>query len=461
MKARYIILTIVILFVVYMVGYFFFMPNIYLDDSNNNVINYKEEYKNPKYFAFYHGKDVSSSVKINGHVNTNKLGVYKVEYSIKKGFFKKKVVRRIKVRDLTKPVITFSDGEGGKLQLCPNQKYDIKNYKVYDNYDKDLTDKVKVTKKNNVVTYAVVDSSGNYTIKKRYLIQNDKEKPIIKLNSSDIVFSFLNDEFKDPGYEVSDNCDIDLSKKVKIKGTVDTNKTGIYPLTYEVADSSGNVSTVTRKVNIVKKLNNGTIYLTFDDGPRMGTTNIILDILKEEGVKATFFVTNRGPDELIVREYQEGHSVGLHTATHDYSIVYSGIDSYFQDLYTVHDRVLNLTGYDSRIIRFPGGSSNTISKKYKIGIMSELVDEVLKRDFKYYDWSINSGDTAGLTDSQDIYKQVISKLSHDKINVILMHDIKTYTRDALRSIIKYGKENGYNFEAITDELEPLTQKVFN
>ena len=184
--------------------------------------------------------------------------------------------------------------------------------------------------------------------------------------------------------------------------------------------------------------------------------------MKEEGVEATFFVTNHGPDELIKREYDEGHTVALHTATHDYSIVYASDESYFNDLLSVQSRVKRITGYESKIIRFPGGSSNTISRRYSDGIMSRLTNEVVNRGFKYYDWNISSGDAAGGSPSPDtIYNNVVSNLSHDRVNMVLMHDIKTYTRDALRNIIRYGKENGYTFEKITINTEMVKQRVNN
>ena len=146
--------------------------------------------------------------------------------------------------------------------------------------------------------------------------------------------------------------------------------------------------------------------------------------LKEEGIKATFFVTNSGPDELIKREYDEGHAVGLHTASHNYSIVYNSVDSYFRDLGSVSDRVKRITGVESKIIRFPGGSSNTVSRRYVPGIMSTLTSEVINRGYRYYDWNLSSGDAVGGAppSSNDIYNNVVSRLSKDRVNMVLMHD---------------------------------------
>ena len=183
--------------------------------------------------------------------------------------------------------------------------------------------------------------------------------------------------------------------------------------------------------------------------------------MKEEGVKATFFVTNNGPDYLIQREYNEGHTVGLHTASHNYSIVYKSVDSYYNDLTSVQNRVKRLTGYTSKIIRFPGGSSNTVSKNYSKGIMTILTKDVVNKGYRYYDWNISSGDAGETTSSSGVYNNVIKNLSKNRSNMILMHDIKPYTRDALRNIIRYGKNNGYTFEKITMSTPMVTHGVNN
>lgn len=444
----------------YGIHYFFFLPTITLKGGKTLLLNYQEKYQELGYQASKNNKDMTNQVKVEGKVDSNRLGVYKIKYFIDQGIFRKKVVRTIKVRDLENPNIILEE-DSSKVYICPNEEYDMTKYKAYDNYDHDLTDQVKVIRKKDFIQYAVVDSSGNYRIKKQRIIKKDMEKPTLELNSSNHLITFLGEDFQDPGYQVSDNCDQNIAKKVKVKGKVDTKKAGSYELIYQVKDNAGNSILKKRRVDVLKKGQKGTIYLTFDDGPRMGTTNVILDILKEEGIKATFFVTNQGPDELIKREYEEGHTVGLHTASHNYSFLYSSKENYFSDLYSVFDRVKKITGKESRVIRFPGGSSNTISRRYQVGIMSELTKEVLNRNFKYYDWNLNSRDTDGLTNSQDISSYVTSNLSLERVNIVLMHDIKPYTRDALKSIIEYGKQNGYHFEAIDENTEMMMQKVNN
>ncbi len=436
--------------------YSIFLPRIVLKGKSQEIINYKEKYVEKGYSAKILGKDLTEDVKVEGKVDYNKLGDYKIKYIVSVGGIKFTEERIVKVRDTSKPAITLN-GEK-ETYVCPNTKYKDEGAKAYDNYDKDITNKIKTEQKDDSVVYTVSDSSKNTASVTRKLIYEDKAAPEIKLNGGEEVYVSVGGSFDDPGYTASDNCDGDITSKVKRSGEVNVNNQGSYELVYTALDSNNNKSEVKRKVIV----SNGIIYLTFDDGPNMGTTNVILDILKEEGVKATFFVTNKGDDSLIKREFDEGHTVALHTASHDYATVYASDEAYFQDLYSVQDRVKRITGYESKIIRFPGGSSNTISRRYSVGIMSRITKETLNRGFKYYDWNVSSGDAAGGTPAaSDIYNNVVNNLRHDRVNMVLMHDIKPYTRDALRDIIKYGKQNGYRFEKITEDTEMVTQRVNN
>ena len=116
---------------------------------------------------------------------------------------------------------------------------------------------------------------------------------------------FVGDKFEDPGVKASDNCDGDLTSKVSVDNKINNSNEGTYEVIYKVKDAAGNEGTITRTVKVNPKNRNGVVYLTFDDGPNSGTTDAILDILKAKGVKATFFVTGYGPDELIKREFDD------------------------------------------------------------------------------------------------------------------------------------------------------------
>ncbi|MBR3414454.1 polysaccharide deacetylase [Candidatus Saccharibacteria bacterium] len=203
-----------------------------------------------------------------------------------------------------------------------------------------------------------------------------------------------------------------------------------------------------------------TIYLTFDDGPGPYTAKL-LDILKKYNVKVTFFVTGAGDDSLIVREANEGHTVALHTMTHNYAYVYSSIANYFDDLYQIQSRVKNLTGQTPTIIRFPGGSSNLVSAGYDGGshIMSSLVNEVSARGFTYFDWNVSSGDAGAPLSSEQIYQNVTENLKPGA-SVVLQHDIKDYSVDAVERIIEYGQKNGYTFKKL-DTSSPVVHHGVN
>ena len=112
-------------------------------------------------------------------------------------------------------------------------------------------------------------------------------------------------------------------------------------------------------------------------------------------------------------------------------------------------------------MRFPGGASNTVSRRYSSGIMSRITKEVVNRGYKYYDWNISSGDAGNTTLASGVYSNVVNSLRHDRVNMVLMHDTKSYTRDAVRDIIRFGKNNGYRFEKITMDTEMITQRVNN
>lgn len=460
MKKKYVLIIIPIIVLSFLAIFFLYPPKFELTKGTKIELEYGNKYKEPGYKVIKFGHDYSKNVKIKNNINANKLGTYEILYKVKINGITFKKIRKVKIIDKENPIINLKGNQ--KTTICPSAEYKEEGYTAIDNYDGDITHKVKIEKTEKEITYIIKDSSNNQTKIVRQIIKEDKTKPELILKGNQTQTIYLNQTWKEPGYIAIDNCDNDLTQKVTVSGSVNTNKLGTYKINYSVKDSSNNEVVKQRIINVVNKpVNTGIIYLTFDDGPKEGTTNAILDILKSEGVKATFFVTNSGPDYLIKREYDEGHSIGLHTATHNYSVVYKSKDSYYDDLNKVKKRVKNITGYESKIIRFPGGSSNTVSKKYSKGIMSFLTKDVINQGYKYYDWNISSGDAGETTSSKGVYNNVIKNLKKNKSNMILMHDIKTYTKDALRDIIKYGKNNGYTFKKITNDTPMITQRVNN
>ncbi len=204
----------------------------------------------------------------------------------------------------------------------------------------------------------------------------------------------------------------------------------------------------------------GKIFLTFDDGPSNATTGRLLDILKKYNVKATFFVTGNGSDELIKREYNEGHSIGLHTYSHSYKTVYASEEAFFNDLEKVDKRVYNAIGIHPKITRFPGGASNTVSK-FNSGIMTRLAKQLKEKGYKYWDWNVSSGDAGDTRNPDKIVQNVTEGCSKDKRNIVLMHDIHEYTVNSIERIIIWAKENNYEFCRIEENMDPVHHRIAN
>ena len=288
---------------------FLLMPTINLKGSRYVEVGYKSTYVEKGYNAKFLGKDVSGNVVVNGKVDTSKLGVYEITYKVKEGYFSKSVTRKVKVVDKVAPVIKLVSKDD--IYVCPNSTYKEEEYSAIDDYDGDITSLVKVIQDKDKITYSVKDKQGNKSSISRRIIYKDKTNPSIELVGSDVSYLYVGDNYNELGYKASDNCDGDITSKVKVSNNINTKKVGDYSVTYTVSDKANNTYKVVRKVIVSKRDSKGTIYLTFDDGPKYGTTDAILDILKEEGIKATFFVTGYGPDELIKREYDEGHSIPI------------------------------------------------------------------------------------------------------------------------------------------------------
>ena len=445
--------------VLFFIAFFFFLvPKVKLNDPIDKVININSVYSNEGVTIedIFGNKMIFKAIS---NIDTSKNSINKLDYIYKDNFFSFRIKQNVIVKDIESPKIILNGNE--EEYYCPNSKYEEQGYKAYDNVDKDITKLVKVKKYANKIIYSVTDSSGNKKEVTRFIKKGDKEKPTITLNGDKDIFITIGEQYKDEGVVAIDNCDQDITSKVKVTNNIDNTKVGDYKIKYQVKDNSNNKSTITRNIKVREPLEPNTIYLTFDDGPRDGTTDKILDILKEKDVKATFFVTNNGSDDLIRRAFSEGHSLGIHTASHRYDLIYASVDNYFNDLNIVENRIFNITGKKTNIIRFPGGSSNTISKKYSLGIMSTLTKDVISKNYQYFDWNIDSGDSIYNNSKNDIYNNVINNISKDKYNVILMHDTKNKTVEVLPMIIDYAKSNGYNFKTLTSNTIPIRQKVNN
>ena len=195
------------------------------------------------------------------------------------------------------------------------------------------------------------------------------------------------------------------------------------------------------------------IYLTFDDGPSHNTTQV-LDILKANNIKATFFVVNSnidGHEALYRRIVEEGHTIGIHTYSHQYKNIYSSVDDYLADFEKMFNKVYEITGVKPDIFRFPGGSINV----YNQDIYVELIAEMLRRGFTYYDWNVSSGDAGQTYTAAQIQNAVIQGVGSKDKSIVLMHDSSTKqaTVAALQGIIDNFSET-HDFRALNSTVEP-------
>lgn len=422
-----------------------------------NELGYEAKYCN-KYIKLF-CKDVSNYVKTSKReVDNNK---YFINYKLNYKDMNKVLTREIKLIDKESPVIELVNTE---QSYCPNQKYVEEGYRAIDNVDGDITDKVEVKIKDNKIYYSVSDTSDNKRVIFRDIVYKDSEAPVINLNGGEVAYVFLNHTFNDEGYNVIDNCDTDLNDKVIVTNNVDTTVAGEYEVSYTVSDTMNNKVTKTRKVivyndtSVVPK-NGKVVYLTFDDGPA-SYTDEILDVLNKYNVKATFFVTNQFSNyqNLLKTEHDNGHTVAVHTYTHNYKEIYSSLDSYLNDFNNMNQVIYEQTGQYSKLFRFPGGSSNTISK-FNRGIMTEIVGKMNELGYYYFDWNVDSMDTS-TKDPDKIFENVKNGMLNNDYSVVLMHDIKKANIESVEKIISYGLNNGYTFLPL-DETSPTVHHSIN
>ena len=200
-------------------------------------------------------------------------------------------------------------------------------------------------------------------------------------------------------------------------------------------------------------------YLTFDDGPSANTIQI-LDILDNYGVKATFFV-NGHTGEVMEERYKaivdRGHAIALHTYSHDYNNVYGGLDKFEQEIVSLRNYIKEVTGVDTTLFRFPGGSSNSRTDDIK-----PYIQWLNDNGYSYWDWNCSSGDATGTKPSaeQIVANCLVQADAGYKNLVILMHDTKPKdtTVEALPALIEALQARGYEIIAIDERSTPVQHR---
>ena len=191
-----------------------------------------------------------------------------------------------------------------------------------------------------------------------------------------------------------------------------------------------------------------TVYFTFDDGPSERTDEI-LDILKREGIKATFFVigpSDEKAEERLFRIRSEGHSIGLHTMSHEYEKIYLSAEGFWNDIEAEKSWVYSVTGEDCRIFRFPGGSKNFAAPEW---LIEEIKERAKAENMTWYDWNADGKDSLGeVLSPEEIAENVLSSefIGSGEVTVLL-HDSATRktTPAALEILINEFRDMGYSF----------------
>lgn len=464
--------------------YLFHVNEFYLDirmnGENDIILEYGDTAVDPGASVYLvgtkvltEGKCVREHLLSQNQVDSDVLGVHTIFYSAEyKDYFLDlgaSVRRFVTVVDTCPPEITLVSAP--EKFTIPGESYAEEGYSATDNYDGDLTDKVVAVESDGVVTYTVRDSSGNETIIQRPIRYHDPIAPELTLAGKQTITITAGGKYSEPGYTAIDNCDGDITANVQITGQVDTSKAGTYTLTYTVTDSYGNTATATRTVKVEPKPETPStptepdpgeeefvppvdvpsgekvVYLTFDDGPTKHTAKL-LDILDKYGVKATFFVVGTSNTDLYDDIVNRGHAIGIHCYSHKYSEVYASDEAYLKDLETMRLLILEKTGVDTRLLRFPGGSSNTASRKHCKGIMTRMTQKVQEMGFQYFDWNVDSNDAGGAKTSDKVYQNVVTGLSKRNVSIVLQHDTSNFSVEAVEKIIQWALENGYTFATL-------------
>lgn len=438
--------------------------SIILTGEEHISVEFGEEYTEQGAAAAVDG-EAYDAVSITGYVDVQTVGEYVITYTAVYGEQTETVQRTVSVVDTKAPEIVLEYIEG--YFTYPGFEYEDEGYSAFDNYDGDLTASVERTVDGETVTYTVTDSSGNVARAQRTITFCDVSEPILKLSGAREITITAGTKYSEPGYTATDYVDGDLTEQVKISGSVNIYLPGTYTLRYTVTNGQGNSTEQTRTV-VVEGLvqpeavdpGDKVVYLTFDDGPSKYTLDL-LEVLEKYNVKATFFVVGSMSVGYLDEIADGGHAIGIHSMTHKYADIYCSEEAYFEDLYECQQLIYDKTGILTTLIRFPGGSSNTVSRSYSEGIMSRLVVAVEAQGFQYFDWNVNSNDAGGTTTSDGVFQNVISGIQKNNVSVVLQHDIKKYSVAAVEQIIQWGLANGYTFLPLDSSSPDCHSKVNN
>ena len=416
-----------------------------------------QEFTDPGAVALLGEADAQQRIPVEGSglVDTLQLGDYYIKYKFTYNDQVVTAYRCVRVEDKVAPKIELVADE--HVFTLPGQPYAEEGYTATDDVDGDITHLVRRSERDGRVIYAVSDSAGNQSVVERKIRYIDQVAPTITIEGDYLVSITAGQAYQEPGYVANDNLEGDISADVTVLGNMDTQTPGVYILNYHVKDGYGNLGTAERIVRVQPEEGLGSsqpngkiIYLTFDDGPSAHTDRL-LDVLARYNVKATFFVVDTGKIGTVERIAKEGHTVAVHSVSHSYRKIYANEEAFFNDVYSMQAVIEKYTGQKPMMLRFPGGSSNTVSRRYNKGIMTRLTQQVKEQGFRYFDWNVDSKDAGGAKTSEEVLNNVINGIGDKSVSVVLQHDLYGFSVDAVEGIITWGLENGYTFAPLTED----------
>lgn len=429
-----------------------------LNGEQKQYLSFNTEF-NDDGFTIYNNKRIidkkEAEYSITSNVDTKALGEYKIEYIVKYQGKEYKLERIVEVVDNTPPTIDTNTDTIEK-SYCEDKAINNLEFTATDDYDGDITSKVVKEEKEDKIILTVKDSHNNEITKELSLVYRDQPSNKVVLNGKSSVTISVGGSYTEEGAYYSDGCGNKINEEIEIEGSVDTSKEGKYTITYKSKTENDKKATRTVEVKNMPSsysapvTGNSVIYLTFDDGPCYYTKQI-LDTLDKYNIKATFFVTNQisGYQNMIAEEARRGHTIGVHSKTHQWNI-YNSLDSYWNDFNQMNDIIEQQTGKRTSILRFPGGTSNHMAKIP----MSTIASSVTSKGLRYYDWNVCVEDAGSCVKSsnkeQCVYNYFVGGLKPGRDNVVLLHDLKSYTANSLERMIQYGLSKGYTFKAIDE-----------
>ena len=449
-------------------------PEVIAQGEEHITVEYGSDYVEPGARACLKGRLFGEAKKhfpefyVSGKPDTQVPGEYEIVYTAVYGKKQDVFVRRVSVVDSVPPVITLLTNEG--YMPIREDGYVEEGWTAVDNCDGDISGSVTAEYLENSAVYTVSDSSGNETSVTRE-INWAEPQPRILINGEQHLSLYADYTYTDAGCTATDGYGNDITQYVVTENHVKPYSAGTYTVDYTVEYAGWTVNEQ-RTVEIVPvpkaetyKPDEKVIYLTFDDGPCAYTDNLLY-LLKQYGAKATFFVTGNNPDYnyLIGKAYSQGNAIGVHTWCHNYNEIYVNEDAYFADFLKVQELIKEQTGSYSKIFRFPGGSSNGISRDYneEPGIMGRLAQDANDLGLTYFDWNVDSDDAGSAVKEKQVVDNVKQECQwYGPVCVVLQHDIKYWSVNAVEDILIWGKNNGYEFRALDETCWGAHHDIFN